>query len=152
MSTRSADTVERIRSFQTEARECAVQMMMNALFIQQELPNVRMENELRQRTVDLCSALIGTKHDLVHEIFELDELLEQEASNDALRARIDRMERWAQEDAVQMHEIVLALDEAAKGDILKSGAYILVSESAVNILKPLARMRKLAAALRSELV
>jgi hypothetical protein len=51
-----------------------------------------------------------------------------------------------------MHEIVLALDEAAKGDILKSGAYILVSESAVNILKPLARMRKLAATLRFELV
>jgi len=50
-----------------------------------------------------------------------------------------------------MHGIVTALDEEAERDVMKVGAYLLVSESAVNILKPLTRMRELAAQLRCEL-
>jgi hypothetical protein len=151
MSERDAETIQKIRAFQAHTRECAVQMMMNAIYIQGELSNVRMSDELRQRTVDLCGTLIGTKHDLVTEIFELDEVLEAGASNEVVLRRVNRMVQWAGEDTLKMHEIVMALAEDAKKDVMNVGAYLLVSESAVNILNPLHEMRQLAAQLREPL-
>jgi hypothetical protein len=150
MSERNAETVQRIRAFQSETRECAMQMMMNALYIQKELPNVRMSDELRERVVRLCAPLIGTKHDLVTEIFELDEKLASGAGNEEVLRRINRMVQWASEDALQMHEIVMALDAELQKGVMDGGAYLLVSESAVNILGPLKRMRKLAEQLRGD--
>ena len=147
MTGRDAATINRIREFQDHTRECAVQMMMNAIFIQQELPNVRMSDELRRRTEKLCSVLIGTKHDLVTEIFELDEALEAGAGNVEVLRRINRMVQWAGEDALKMHEIVMALAADAQKDVMNGGAYLLVSESAVNILTPRTQMRQLAAQL-----
>jgi hypothetical protein len=151
MAERDAATIQKIREFQAHTRKCAVQMMMNALYIQRELPNVQMNDELRQRTVDLCGTLIGTKHDLVTEIFELDEVLEAGASNEVVLRRVNRMVQWAGEDTLKMHEIVMALAEDAKKDVMNVGAYLLVSESAVNILNPLHEMRQLAAQLREPL-
>lgn len=81
MTERDAETIQRIREFQARTQECAAQMLMTALYIREELANVRMTYELRQRTVELCSARIGTKHDLVTKVFELDERLESGASN-----------------------------------------------------------------------
>jgi predicted DNA-binding protein len=147
MTERDAATIHKIREFQDHTRECAVQMMMNAIFIQQELPNVRMSDELRQRTEKLCSILIGTKHDLVTEIFELDEALETGAGNVEVLRRINRMVQWAGEDVLKMHEIVTALAAEGQKDVMNGGAYLLVSESAVNILTPRTRMRQLAAQL-----
>jgi hypothetical protein len=147
----SADTLQRIRQFQSEVRECSMQMMMNALYIQNELGNVRMSDELRTQTAELCSTLIGTKHDLVHEIFELDERIEQGADNATICRYVERMVDWAYDDASMMHGVVTALDAAAQTDVMNSGAYLLVSESAVNILRPLARMRALADELTREL-
>lgn len=151
MTERDAATFQKIREFQAHTRECALQMMMNALYIQRELPNVQMNDELRQRTVDLCATLIGTKHDLVTEIFELDEVLEAGASNEAVLRRINRMVQWAGEDALKMHEVVMALDAEVQKGVMDGGAYILVSESAVNILTPLHEMRQLAAQLTEAL-
>lgn len=151
MTERDAATIQKIREFQDHTRECAVQMMMNAIFIKQELPNVQMSDELRQRTVELCSILIGTKHDLVTEIFELDEKLGSGADNIEVLRRVDHMVQWAGEDALKMHEIVTALSEVARQDIKKAAAYLLVSESAVNILRPLHEMRVTAAQLKEAL-
>ena len=151
MTERDGETMQRIREFQAHTRDCALQMMMNAIFIQQELPSVQMSDELRQRTVELCSVLIGTKHDLITEIFELDEALEKGAGNVEVLRRINRMVEWAGEDALKMHEIVMALDADAQKDVMNGSAYLLVSESAVNILTPLAGMRDLQAQLKEVL-
>ena len=151
MAERNAETIRKIREFQEHTRECAVQMINNALYIQKELPNVVMSDELRQRTVGLCSTLIGTKHDLITEIFELDERMQSGASNAEVLRRIDRMVRWAEEDALKMHEVVMELSAASEKDVMKVGAYLLVSESAVNILRPLNEMRQLAAQLQTAL-
>jgi len=151
MPERDTETIRKIREFQEHTRECAVQMIDNALYIQKELPNVVMSDELRQRTVGLCSTLIGTKHDLITEIFELDERMQSGASNAEVLRRIDRMVTWAGEDALKMHEVVMELGAASEKDVMKVGAYLLVSESAVNILKPLNQMRQLAAQLQTAL-
>jgi hypothetical protein len=151
MTERDAATVKTVLEFLGHTRECAVQMMMNAMYIQKELPNVRMSDELRQRTEKLCSVLIGTKHDLVTEIFELDEKLGSGADNVEVLRRINRMVQWAGEDALQMHEIVMALDAELERGVMDGGAYLLVSESAVNILNPLHEMRVSAAQLKEAL-
>ena len=151
MTERDAETILKVREFQEHTRECAVQMINNALYIQKELPNVVMSDGLRQRTVGLCAALIGTKHDLITEIFELDERMQSGASNAEVLRRIDRMVTWAGEDALKMHEVVMELGAASEKDVMKAGAYLLVSESAVNILSPLNKMRQLAAQLRATL-
>jgi hypothetical protein len=151
MNEREAGTMQKIRDFEKHTRECAVQMMMNALYIQRELPNVPMSDELRQRTEGLCTTLVGTKHDLVSEIFELDERLQDGASNEEVLRRVNRMVQWAGEDALKMHEIVMALDAELQKGVMDGGAYLLVSESAVNILTPLHEMRLLAARLKQVL-
>lgn len=151
MTERDAATVKTVLEFLGHTRECAVQMMTNAMYIQKELANVRMSDELRQRTEKLCSVLIGTKHDLVTEIFELDEKLGSGAGNEEVLRRINRMVQWAGEDTLKMHEIVMALDAELERGVMDGGAYLLVSESAVNILRPLHEMRETAAQLKEAL-
>ena len=68
--------VNAIRAMMTAAHDCAMEMFTNADFIQKELPNVKMPDALRATPEDLCSELIGTKHDIVSELSELDELLD----------------------------------------------------------------------------
>jgi hypothetical protein len=151
MTERDAETMQTLREFQAYAQECSAQMLMNALYIQKELATVQMTDELRQRTVELCSTLIGTKHDLVTEILELDEALDKSASTVEVLRRVDRMVQWAGEDAQKMHEVVMALDAELQKGVKDGGAYLLVSESAVNILTPLKQMRRLAERLREVL-
>jgi hypothetical protein len=67
-------------------RDCALAMMGNASYIQQELPRVEMTEELRSRTAEICESMVGTKHDVISELFEMDELLQAEAD----RAEADR--------------------------------------------------------------
>jgi hypothetical protein len=54
-----------------------------------------------------------------------------------------------QECAAQM--LISTLDAEAQKDVMNSGAYLLVSESAVNILEPLTQMRRLATQLKEVL-
>ena len=151
MSKRTPETIQRIRSFQEEARECAAQMTANGGYIQQELGNVRMNDELRTRTQELCTDFGALHFDLLSEILDINRLLEEDDSNDEILGRVELIEKWAQDEMLKMHGIVQELDAAAETDVMKVGAYLLLSESAVNILKPLRRMRELAAQLRGEL-
>lgn len=151
MTERDAATIKTVLEFLGHTRECAVQMMMNAMYIQKELPNVRMSDELRERTEKLCSVLIGTKHDLVTEIFELDERLGSGAGNEEILRRVNRMVQWAGGDTLKMHEVVMALEAELESGVMDGGAYLLVSESAVNILRPLHEMRERAAQIKEAL-
>jgi len=151
VSRRSPETVERVRAFQSEARECCAQMIANASYMQNELANVRMSDELRKRTVELCADLGGMHFDAFSEISDIDELLERDDGNPDILARINLTETWMQGAAIKMHGIVEALYADSEKDVMKVGAYLLVSESAVNILNPLTRMRQTAAQLRSDL-
>jgi len=142
MSKRTPETIQRIRSFQEEARECAAQMTANGGYIQQELGNVRMNDELRTRTQALCTDLAALHFDLLREILDINRLLEEDDSNDKILAKFELIKKWAQDEMLKMHGIVQELGAAAETDVMKVGAYLLVSESAVNILKPLKQMRR----------
>jgi len=139
-----------VQRFLDEARECAMQMLQNAVYILTELDNVQMSNELRVRTRQVCDDLIGTKHDIIHEIFEVDDLLTSKAPSREIVARADRIVRWLGEDVEKMHGVVKALEAAADQDRACGLAYILVSESAVNILRPFYHAQDRAEGLRKQ--
>lgn len=123
----------------SEARECAMALLESGDFIQRELTNVRMDDATRASAAKLCSQLIGTKHDIIHELFDLDELLRGGVDEDTIHSRIDRIRRWLFNDVSQMHELVTTLASAVERDPECGGAYILVAESATNILRPFKR-------------
>jgi hypothetical protein len=62
-----------IQTAMHECRNCAMVMLENASFIQTELPNVHMVADLVSQTKLVCSDLIGTKHDVISDLFEMDE-------------------------------------------------------------------------------
>jgi len=128
-----------LRNVMNEARKCAAAMLESGTYIERELPNVRMDEPVRVATVELCSRLVGTKHDIIHELFELDELLASGASDERIKSAIARIIDWLGDDIRQMHELVTALDAAAKNDPTRVSAYLLVAGSAVNILNPFNR-------------
>jgi len=127
--------VEDVRAAITAARDCAMEMFRNASFIHAELPDVEMPDELREMTERVCTGLIGTKHDIISELLELDELLDAEDSETDVGARVNRIVTWMGLDIMQMHELVSALHSATRENPDCGAAFALVAESAANIVK-----------------
>jgi hypothetical protein len=139
-----------VHAVMTEARSCALVMFESAGFIQSELANVRMNDALRTQTEQVCTALIGTKHDIITELDELDELLHSEASASDIRSKVNLLLEWLRDDITRMHQLVMALESASKQDPACIDAYVLVTESTTNILNAIARTRAAADTLRVE--
>lgn len=127
------------RTLISEARQCAVAMLDNGTFIQGELPSVRMDDATRLAAGALCSALISTKHDIIHELFDLDELLRGGATDERIASTVDRIIRWLRDTIQQMVDLVQRLEAMADTQPDTSIAYTLVAESAVNIIEPFNR-------------
>ena len=119
-------------------------MLESGTYMERELPNVCMDGSVRATAAELCSQLISTKHDIFHELFELDKLLSAGAPDDQIKSAITLIIRWLWDDICLMHELVTSLDAAAKKDPAYGSAYILVAESAVNILNPFNRAKETA--------
>lgn len=139
-----------VREVLTALRSCAMVMLENAIYIQKELSNVLMDDSLRAQTVEVCSALVGAKHDAISELFELDELLATKPSKSVIISRVNRLEQWLWDDIKKMHSIVTALNSASTQDPKRGSAYLLVAESATNILNSFNRFTAAADALRAE--
>jgi hypothetical protein len=71
-------------SFLSQTMACAGQMVSNAYFIQKELPNLEMPDEIRSQISSLCDDLIGTRFDLKTEVDELYEKVAEGASDDLI--------------------------------------------------------------------
>jgi hypothetical protein len=125
----------------TEAHSCAWVMLESATFIQRELANVQMNDALRAQTEQVCTALVGSEHDITSEVFGLVELLGSKASASVISSRVNRIMQWLRDDITQMHQLVKALEFAMEQDPACGSAYILVSESATNILNAFIRTR-----------
>ncbi len=139
-----------VHAVMTEARNCALVMLESANYIQGELDNVRMNDTLRAQTEQVCTALVGTKHDIISELLELDEFLGSETSVSLICSRVNRIVQWFRDDITRMHQLVLALKSASKQDPACRGAYILVAESATNVLNAFNRTKTATDSLRAE--
>ena len=114
-------------------RDCALVMLENASYIRRELPNVEMPEALRSQTAAVCDSMIGTKHDVVSEVFEIDELLNSKTDRAEVLSRIGRVIRWLREDISRMHQVVMALREDSRKNRHHTLGLILVQESTANI-------------------
>ena len=118
--------------FVGETHACAMQMLSNAAYIQKELPLLEMPDSLRNQIEKLCADLIGTKHDLIHEIHELDEFLV--AAPNQIEPWVERINGWIAEQVNSIDERVTAVTEAANTGAVPFSVAMLLMESATNIL------------------
>ena len=126
-----------IPSFIQATRSCAMQMMSNASYIQRELPTIEAPDELRAKVEDLCDSLIGTKHDVITELFELEEQERGGVDEERLSKKMDRIVRWLCESIQKMHELVQEVEQLVSKDPCYGLLFILIIESATNIANSL---------------
>jgi hypothetical protein len=140
-----------IHEVMSAARDCAMIMLETANYVKAELPNVPMDEALQSEAEKVCGALIGTKHDVISELFELGDLLRPAgAASSEIASRLNRVIRWLGEDVSRMQELVMALDSAKKQNSDFALAYVLVAESATNIINAFNRTKAAADFLESE--
>jgi len=123
----------------TAARGYDTAIVSNVAYIRRELPQLQLSDDLRSKAEEVCSTLIDTYHDLVDSLLsDLDELLNVEAPVplpiDSVRVVLDQMIRCFQAGIDMMHELVTALETAKETEPSCVEAYVLVAESAANIL------------------
>jgi hypothetical protein len=125
-----------IRAAMGKARTCAMVMLESAIYIERELPNVQLDEALLSQARQVCSDLIGTKHDIISDLFELnDEWGAFPAPGlPNVLSTMERLTSWMWEDISKMDQLVSALDAAAKRDPTYGLAYLLIAECATNVL------------------
>lgn len=117
-----------LEEFSSTAYACAMSLMSNADYVQKELPTVELPPDIRASVEALCTDWIGTKHDVMHELGEL-----QERSN--IEDRVRRIMSWLSVDMVKLQEQVRRLEALATADDRYRLAYLLVGESGGNVLR-----------------
>ena len=126
---------QEINRYLTESRNCAMQMMQNAAFIQKELCLLAMPDCLREEIAKLCDDLISTKHDLIGQIFECYELLEEDSDAPRIGKMINQIHQWMNGSVGSIHECVAAVQQSIAQGTAAPVLGMLVMESAVNIIK-----------------
>jgi hypothetical protein len=114
-------------------RACALQMLRNASYIQRELPSLDIPGELRIKIEAVCGSLIGTKHDVITETFELEELCQTGALETKIDEKMGRISRWLCESLGEMHELVMEVERLVSADPRHGLVFFLIAESAINI-------------------
>lgn len=77
---------------------------------------------------------MSTKHDIISELSDLDELLDVSDSNAAIGSRTQRLVRLLEDDVHRVDAPVAALKAEAARDSAYQLAYTLVAKSAANVL------------------
>jgi hypothetical protein len=146
MTSRNGMVVAMLGPFAMATRECAMQMLANAQYVLGELPDVTMSDDTRRRTRHACDALVGTKLDLISELFDLDDLVATDATDEQVGERVERIVRWAHADIAKLCDVVAALDAESQRNPDVVVAKVLVMESAANVLQAYRPMQTAAAA------
>lgn len=116
-------------------RDLALAALENAEYVRRELPDLGLPDELAARVAEACDALVGLKHDAVSELFAA--LEERERSEADAARRMERLVDVSAEDLRPLHDLVTGLREAPEASL----AFVLVAESAANVLGAYVRFR-----------
>lgn len=128
-----ADSQE-INRYLSESHTCAMQMMMNAAYIQKELPALGLPDDLRATITNLCDELIGTKHDLMNEIIECRELMMINADTSQTEQKLQVMHQWIIRGVQNIKECVTTIQLRIADNSVEPLVGMLVIESAVNVI------------------
>lgn len=116
--------------------DCTLVMQENAVYVERELPNVRMSDGNLAQTRALCRDLIAARGDVHRILSELDGAMIATAED--RRVLVETAYRALsriQESRLRMNDAVRALETRDEKDAGLVAAYILVAESAANILR-----------------
>ena len=116
--------------------DCTRVMHENALYVEQELPNVRMSNDSLAHTRAVCQSLIAARRDVDRIYSEPDGGMVASPANHPVLVETAHRALWRiRESLVGLADLVSALDAEHKKDVGSVAAYLLVGESAANILQ-----------------
>ncbi len=125
---------QEINRYLSESHTCAMQMMMNAAYIQKELPNLSMPDDLRATISNLCDELIGTKHDLMNEIIECRELMAENTDTSQTEQKLQVMHQWMIAGVQNIQECVTTIQQRIADHSVEPLVGMLVMESAANVI------------------
>ena len=77
--------------------------------------------------------MIGSKHDLISEVVELEDAMVADDSIENLTTRVKMILGWIADDVGAIHQCVEAVNESVKTGATSAGVAILIMESAANI-------------------
>ena len=115
----------------------------NIHFIEKELPSLAISRSEQLQIADLCAEFESALYDVRKEVRNLEDKLgmhpneepfDPDIKNPDPKVTMGFISDWLREPIGQMHENVLRLQRAAQSDAGFARAYVLVSESAVNVL------------------
>jgi hypothetical protein len=121
-------------AFLNSARECAMQMMANATYIKDHLHEVALPADMVPKIEAACESLMATKHDILHEVVEIESLSEESDAAAIPSERVQRIMQWLFEPITELHEIIESLQLAAMRDHRHGPASLLLMESAFNVV------------------
>jgi hypothetical protein len=124
-------------AFQSAVVACAHTILANVLNVQRELPTIDIPEVHRGAIAQICTTLVGTKHDVVSELYDLHDI-ERSAAPDVIGQHIRRVVQMLVDDLTQLDAVVRSLESASGSDQRIVLAYLLVAESAANILQTVA--------------
>lgn len=122
-------------------RRCGIQMRQNAAYVCKEIEALSVDPKLAMEIRNVWAGLDEEGAVTINEAHELGEHVHAGASEQQLIAIAQRITGNVREELMNLHTLVTRLDEIAKGD-RRSVLYILVAESAVNILKEFNRAQE----------
>jgi hypothetical protein len=129
-----------VRSAMFAAHACGVTLRDNAAYIQEELPNVSLTPERRAEIEAFC--LNAAKHDMLGEIFDIEEVLASSTPDSALiRSRVEVVISWLCADISRMDALVHSLQADCEVDPAYGLGSLLVTESATNVLDAFNRLK-----------
>ena len=143
MSEKSASRVSivmELAEFLSKAYSCAMRMYENASYVEQELATVKLPRRLHKEVSAVCATWVSNKHDILDELDDFHDIPAPPES-ELKQARVARISRWLSEDFPQLNELVEKLRDLSENDQKFAPAYMLVAESAVNVLRSFGEVR-----------
>lgn len=135
----SSEIVAALSEFSAKAHACAMQMLQNAAYIEQEISKIEIDEESCRQILDVCSALVGTKHDVISELSDLEDP-DLWPGAEEIQHRVKRIMGCSAEELAKLHALVQALQIGSGQDRGSGLAFLLVAESATNVLKAFSGM------------
>lgn len=132
-----------LSAFLSAAEACALEMLMNAHYMSEQLKSIDAPEPYRTAILDMCGVLVGTKHDIVDEVWCARDA-PQPAESSIMQMRVERILQYLGEEMPKLDALVRRLDSASTTDSACSGLLLLVGESATNIYSSYARVQEAA--------
>ena len=125
-----------IGEFVTAARACIHQLLENAVYVRQELPNVGLPEALKHEVEALCDTWLAAKHDALNDLDGIAEAMESAPGDPpSLAARCRRVHGILGDVFEPTDRVIRQLRQAAQENARLGLAALLVTESAANILQ-----------------